>query len=173
MSKYEYTGAVKGQLIERAVRECAAVAGMYSLPATDFDDVVHDAMLALLTKQRFDENRGVKLWTYMKRIVRSAAHDSCQRRDVAQCDACQEHCEHITETAPQEMSHDMQRLRLMVQRLPDDYRTVIVLRFGLRGGRRLTVDETAVRLNVSPRTVKRWQAAGFSLLKIWLEVDRV
>lgn len=176
MAKYEYGGThrgvpVQGELLDKVVRECAAVAAMYRLPVCDFDDVVHDALLKCLTKQRFDSSRGVKLWTYMSRIARSAAHDSCQARDLQSVELAVDAAGHPQgmpvhdSYIEQELSHDLRAVWLALNTLPRDESVVIALRFGLGGSKRLTVPKCAATLGVSCRTVERRQARALIKLK--------
>ena len=75
--------------------------------------------------------------------------------------------ETLPETAVEEF--DALPLKEAVERLPDDIRAVIVLRY-FTG---LTLAETAAALNVPPGTVSTRQRKGLGLLRLELEEDEL
>ena len=97
--------------------------------------------------------------TWLTRILINVCNNELRRRKRETA------VEALPETAVEEF--DALPLKEAVERLPDDIRAVIVLRY-FTG---LTLAETAAALNVPPGTVSTRQRKGLGLLRLELEED--
>ncbi len=97
--------------------------------------------------------------TWLTRILINVCNNELRRRKRETA------VETLPETAVEEF--DALPLKEAVERLPDDIRAVIVLRY-FTG---LTLAETAAALNVPPGTVSTRQRKGLGLLRLELEED--
>ena len=97
--------------------------------------------------------------TWLTRILINVCNNELRRRKRETA------VETLPETAVEEF--DALPLKEAVERLPDDIRAVIVLRY-FTG---LTLAETAAALNVPPGSVSTRQRKGLGLLRLELEED--
>jgi RNA polymerase sigma factor (sigma-70 family) len=168
---YTYGGAAQGALIDKVIYECAVVAKRFNIRRMDFDDVVHDSMIALLSAlDRYEEKRKNKLWSYVQHRVRGAAVDSCKKLHAGVSQDTPETTTHGKHTASGAhellcLSEDMLRVKQAVERLPVRQLRVIKLRFGLAGDKPQTLETVAVLLNVTEGTVRNEQRRALLALR--------
>ena len=169
---YEYGGVCEGELHRKIVFECAAVARRYGVRCADFEDVVHEALLAAFKiLPMYDEHRGTQVWTMIRLRVIGAATDVCFKlaRERARQVSTEHGAEsHGTSAAPEldaELSMRLAGLKRALGRLPVMQRKVLRLRYGLSGDKPMSAQQVADALGVSHMTVYRALAKAMPVLR--------
>ncbi len=153
MNEQEFVRQAEG-LKARLYRTALLYLGSDSAAVDAVDEAVYKGFLA---RKKLREPQFFATW--LTRILINVCNQELRRRKRETA------VEELPETAAEEF--DALPLKEAVERLPQDIRAVIVLRY-FTG---LTLAETARALDVPPGTVSTRQRKGLSLLRLTLEED--
>ncbi len=155
MSEQEFVRQAE-ELKSRLYRTALLYLGSETAAVDAVDEAVYKAYLA---RKKLREPRFFATW--LTRILINVCNNELRRRKR----------ETTVETFPETAAEEFDSLPLKeaVERLPQDLRAVIVLRY-FTG---LTLAETAQALDLPPGTVSTRQRRGLSLLRLELEEDEV
>ena len=153
MNEQEFVRQAEG-LKARLYRTALLYLGSDSAAVDAVDEAVYKGFLA---RKKLREPQFFATW--LTRILINVCNQELRRRKRETA------VEELPETAAEEF--DALPLKEAVERLPQDIRAVIVLRY-FTG---LTLAETARALDVPPVTVSTRQRKGLSLLRLTLEED--
>lgn len=153
LNEQEFVRQAEG-LKARLYRTALLYLGSDSAAVDAVDEAVYKGFLA---RKKLREPQFFATW--LTRILINVCNQELRRRKRETA------VEELPETAAEEF--DALPLKEAVERLPQDIRAVIVLRY-FTG---LTLAETARALDVPPGTVSTRQRKGLSLLRLTLEED--
>lgn len=151
MSEQEFARRAEG-LKARLYRTALLYLGSEAAAVDAVDEAVYKGFLA---RKKLRQPEYFSTW--LTRILINVCNQELRRRKRETA------TDVLPETAVEEF--DSLPLKEAVERLPQDLRAVIVLRY-FTG---LTLSETAAALNVPPGTVSTRQRKGLSLLRLELE----
>lgn len=167
--------AVKNQIIRANLRLVVSIAKRHVGPTNNFFELVSDGNMSLIRAvEKFDYSRGNKFstyasWAIMKNFARTIPEENYRRdRFVTGHDEMFDSAadnridEHEYETAH---SRNQEAVRGMLGRLDDRERKIMVSRFGLDGGREMTLEQLGKELGITKERVRQIESRAQEKLR--------